>query len=554
MSRLTRLAVALILAAGAVAHPGPDVAALAAEPSTSVYLDSEPGDVLGGGIARFYRSPDFAIQVRYLPASSAIAIEVVTPDVTWNLAFAAPPGSPLVAGTYENARTPGPGTESPGLVVNRNDGAVSCGDERGRFVIHEIVIAPDDSVTAFAATFEHHCNSASNVMFGEARVNSSVDFAAIEVSPTLHHAPAVPVGTSAVLRSSFTNVGTLSVRMDRFLLQGDTSRFAITNDACSFYMVDPGQQCVVDVSFTPDTPSTFSNATLSAADTTARGQRSIELHGGSADGPPGPVVSCEIAAADSSQVFSEVGATVVANELLTVYGWDWPPSSRIELTFIAPTTAEQVFIATSDAIGDWAVGFEFDSGGAGRWSLAAGGSVTQCSDELVIDVAPFTDVLASPFLGDIKWLYVSRITRGCTATLFCPGSVVNRGQMAAFLSRGLDLPLTSNDYFDDDDGTAFEHDINRLAAAGITGGCAPRRFCPSSSVAREQMASFLARALGLPQTSADYFTDDEASRHEADINRLAAAGITGGCAQSRFCPAAQVTRAQMAAFLHRALE
>lgn len=72
-------------------------------------------------------------------------------------------------------------------------------------------------------------------------------------------------------------------------------------------------------------------------------------------------------------------------------------------------------------------------------------------------------------------------------------------------------------------------------------------------VTREQMASFLARALSLPTTSTDRFTDDETSIHEASINRLAAAGITGGCTATTFCPRAQVTRGQMAAFLYRGL-
>ena len=68
------------------------------------------------------------------------------------------------------------------------------------------------------------------------------------------------------------------------------------------------------------------------------------------------------------------------------------------------------------------------------------------------------------------------------------------------------------------------------------------------------MASFLVRAFHLPATSTDFFTDDEGSQHEGSINRLAAAGITGGCGPSTFCPRASVTRGQMAAFLHRAVD
>ena len=50
----------------------------------------------------------------------------------------------------------------------------------------------------------------------------------------------------------------------------------------------------------------------------------------------------------------------------------------------------------------------------------------------------------------------------------------------------------------------------------------------------------------------DSFSDDDGSVHEANIERIALWGITTGCGPHRFCPSRTVTRAQMAAFLHRA--
>ena len=67
------------------------------------------------------------------------------------------------------------------------------------------------------------------------------------------------------------------------------------------------------------------------------------------------------------------------------------------------------------------------------------------------------------------------------------------------------------------------------------------------------MASFLARAFALPDATTDYFWDDAGSLHEADINRVAQAGITLGCGEGAYCPGSFVTRGQMAAFLHRAM-
>ena len=126
--------------------------------------------------------------------------------------------------------------------------------------------------------------------------------------------------------------------------------------------------------------------------------------------------------------------------------------------------------------------------------------------------------------------------------------------MASFLARAAKLPATGTDYFTDDEGNTHEANINRIRAAGITTGCTATTYCPSGKVRRDQMASFLARAANLPATGTDYFTDDEGNTHEANINRIRAAGITTGCTSTTYCPAGLVTRGQMASFLHRAFD
>lgn len=168
---------------------------------------------------------------------------------------------------------------------------------------------------------------------------------------------------------------------------------------------------------------------------------------------------------------------------------------------------------------------------------------------------PFRDIGSSPFAADIQWAFDNDITAGCATTRFCPRSVVTREQMASFLDRMFDLPATSRNFFSDDNVSHHQAAINRVAAAGITSGCQAGRYCPGSSVTREQMASFLARAAKLTIGSGrDYFTDDNGSEHESNIERVAAAGISAGCGSLRFCPTATVTREQMAAFLHRVVD
>ena len=153
------------------------------------------------------------------------------------------------------------------------------------------------------------------------------------------------------------------------------------------------------------------------------------------------------------------------------------------------------------------------------------------------------------------------ITLGCNPPFndrFCPRSVLTRAQAATFISRAIGLPPSSVDYFKDDDGHVLEGGNNRVAEAGITLGCNPplnTSFCPDRRMTRAEIAAFIVRALNLPSTPTDYFRDDDGHILEGSINRLAAAGITVGCnppTNDRFCPSGYLTRAEAATFFKRA--
>ena len=116
----------------------------------------------------------------------------------------------------------------------------------------------------------------------------------------------------------------------------------------------------------------------------------------------------------------------------------------------------------------------------------------------------FVDDDGSTFEVDINRLASAGITRGCDPPdndRFCPDGFVTRGQMAAFLVRAFGYSdQGAGDLFIDDDGSVFEGDIDKLGTAGVTAGCNPPsndRYCPNDPVRRDQMASFLTRALGL---------------------------------------------------------
>jgi hypothetical protein len=81
---------------------------------------------------------------------------------------------------------------------------------------------------------------------------------------------------------------------------------------------------------------------------------------------------------------------------------------------------------------------------------------------------------------------------------FCPDKAVTRAEMASFLVRAKGLSGLDRGSFTDVPSTnPHRRDINRLAATGVTRGCNPPtndRFCPGSVVTRDQMAAFLNRA------------------------------------------------------------
>jgi hypothetical protein len=125
---------------------------------------------------------------------------------------------------------------------------------------------------------------------------------------------------------------------------------------------------------------------------------------------------------------------------------------------------------------------------------------------------------------------------------------------------GGSLPANPPDAFSDDDGTTHEDSIDAVAAAGIVLGGTDGRYRPTEPVSRAQMATFLVKAhdhrtgRSIEPRSIDYFADDSGSPHEGNINLAATAGLTGGAAGGAYRPGAAVARDQMASFLARLLD
>ena len=168
----------------------------------------------------------------------------------------------------------------------------------------------------------------------------------------------------------------------------------------------------------------------------------------------------------------------------------------------------------------------------------------------------FSDDDGSIHEGAIEAVAAAGVAPGCQHNLYCPADSMTRAQFASLLVRAFPdlIPEDAENHFSDDDGTVDESAINRLASAGITAGCGPRRYCPDDPMTRAQAATLLARALsGLAPPDRDHFSDDDGTVHEIAINALAENGIVSDCGAGRYCPDDPMRRDQAATLLARAL-
>jgi hypothetical protein len=117
-------------------------------------------------------------------------------------------------------------------------------------------------------------------------------------------------------------------------------------------------------------------------------------------------------------------------------------------------------------------------------------------------VGYFSDVPAGAWYTPyVERLFELGITKGYPDGTYRPDAVVNRGEMAGFLVAAFDHAAQISGYrglFADVPESAWYATRSELIfSLGITSGCElnPLRYCPTSPVRRDQMATFLARAL-----------------------------------------------------------
>jgi hypothetical protein len=165
----------------------------------------------------------------------------------------------------------------------------------------------------------------------------------------------------------------------------------------------------------------------------------------------------------------------------------------------------------------------------------------------------FRDVTGDALSSATEWMAEKGITAGCGGGRFCPDSQATRAEMATFLSRALNLPASSNDYFTDDHGHPLQGFLNRAAAAGLLAGCGPGKVCPDSPMTRAELATVLVRAYQLSASTPRLFGDTASHWARPFISVFGGLGLSAGCdpAGRFYCPDRPVTRAEISLLMWR---
>ena len=171
----------------------------------------------------------------------------------------------------------------------------------------------------------------------------------------------------------------------------------------------------------------------------------------------------------------------------------------------------------------------------------------------VSTVGGFTDVpAASPYAGAVVWAAEKGITSGKSAGVFAPGESCTNGQILTFLWRasGSPEPSAENPFLNEiPDG--FRKAAVWAYEKGVVSG---QTFDASVPCTRAMTVNYLWKAAGSPVVSGGAsFTDVPAGAPYAPAVAWAVAqGITSGTGVGQFSPNATCTRGQIVTFLYRA--
>ena len=174
---------------------------------------------------------------------------------------------------------------------------------------------------------------------------------------------------------------------------------------------------------------------------------------------------------------------------------------------------------------------------------------------------PFTDVEAGIYYYEpVAWAVEKEVTTGTSETTFSPNATCTRNQVVTFLWRAMGKPeptSNNNPFVDVKEDDYFYKAVLWAVEKGITNGVDDTHFGPEASCTRAQVATFLWRTLGsqAPTSQNHPFNDIVKGQYYYDAVLWAVENkVTTGTSDNTFEPDSTCTRGQIVTFLYRALE
>ncbi|HZG70816.1 MAG TPA: S-layer homology domain-containing protein [Chondromyces sp.] len=173
-----------------------------------------------------------------------------------------------------------------------------------------------------------------------------------------------------------------------------------------------------------------------------------------------------------------------------------------------------------------------------------------------VRAASFSDVPSSHWAyKEVNYLTQNKIFNGVSKTTFGKDGLVTRGQAAAVLARakGLKLEGRPNPNFKD---VPTSHPFYKEIAAVVDAGWFQKAqsFHPDGKLTRAEMAKIISNAFKLSSTVPVQWEDLSSGYWgQPFVARLVASGITNGYSSTEYKPGMNMTRAQFAVFIARAL-
>lgn len=174
--------------------------------------------------------------------------------------------------------------------------------------------------------------------------------------------------------------------------------------------------------------------------------------------------------------------------------------------------------------------------------------------------SPFPDVQdpGKYYYTPVLWAAANNITNGVEGGLFAPGNTCKREQVVTFLWRAMGSPEpTSTDcpFEDVAEGKYYYKAVLWAVENGITTGKSATRFAPKDTITRAEFVTFLWRTEGKPgySTSNPFYDVSSGSYYYDAVLWASENGVTTGKSTESFAPKDPCTRGQVVTFLYRDL-